>query len=301
MNRKTFILCLMIAGFTTIVNGQQPVKQGPAVPATFCISQAEMKLYRMINEYRSRYDLPPVPLSKSLSYVAKMHARDLFLYHPDNGACNAHSWSARGPWKPFCYPRDENKKNSVWDKPREITKYPGKAYEIVYWENNPVTIDSVFNVWKSEDYFVDFLLNSGKWQDKKWYAIGIGIHENYACAWFGEMHDPEGGLQVCGQAVEPAVTNTVKPAKDSIREMKPVDTIPGQAGTYYIIIRSGVPMDQADKVIATLKTKGYENPRVLEKDGKARISVFETTDKTAAMARLREIKKTSRDAWLLKL
>jgi len=63
--------------------GQPLVKQGPPVPVSFCISAMEMELYGMINEYRVKYNLPPVPLSRSLSYVAHLHARDLFLHHPD--------------------------------------------------------------------------------------------------------------------------------------------------------------------------------------------------------------------------
>jgi hypothetical protein len=289
-----------------------------------------MKLYRMVNEYRKQYDLPPIPLSRSLSYVASVHAKDLFLHHPDAGPCNFHSWSAHGTWKPFCYPRDENKKSSVWDKPKEITRYPGKGFEIVYWENNPVVIDSVINVWKSEEYFVSFLLNTGKWDGKKWNAIGIGIWENYACAWFGEVTDPEGAAWECGSKPmkAPADTTAVKPGPkaepkpkpgvkppqpkpkaDTLKAEKPSDTVqkavPADTsrvfkGTYYIIVRSGVPLNQADKAVAALKEKGYADPKVLEKDGKARISIFESRDKDVAMAKLRETKKTIRDAWLLK-
>jgi len=61
-------LCLFIIIITV---GQlslfsQPAKEGPEVPAGFCISALEMKLYNMINEYRNRFDLPPIALSKSL-------------------------------------------------------------------------------------------------------------------------------------------------------------------------------------------------------------------------------------------
>ena len=88
--------------------GQTIVKQGNPVPASFCINDTVMKLYRMINNYRVNYGLPSIPLSKSLCYVASLHAKDLFLHHPDKGGCNSYSWSDKGYlWKPFCYPRDE--------------------------------------------------------------------------------------------------------------------------------------------------------------------------------------------------
>jgi len=221
-------------------NAQVSEKTARPIPESFCISSMEYKLYNMINAYRQRYDLPPIPLSKSLCFVASTHVRDLFFHHPDQGTCNSHSWSDQGSWKPFCYPRDENKKSSVWDKPKELTPYRSKGFEIVYWENNAVVIDSIIAFWKSMDYFNSFLMNTGKWQGKKWNAIGIGIHENYACAWFGELPDPEGEPAICGQEAqitppppieEPATTGTKevkkkepvkKPVEKNAVEKKPV-------------------------------------------------------------------------------
>ena len=55
----TFAIC-------TNVSGQSLVKQGNAVPVNFCITPTVMELYKMINEYRQRYDLQPIQLSKSL-------------------------------------------------------------------------------------------------------------------------------------------------------------------------------------------------------------------------------------------
>src|ERR1035437_4272893 len=124
--------CMFLPGFSQV--------PGKEIPVTYCISPMEYKLYKMINDYRRRYDLPAIPLSKSLSYVASTHVKDLFNNHPDQDPCNAHSWSDKGPWKPFCYPRDEKKNNTVWDKPKELTNYKGKGYELVYWENNEAVI-----------------------------------------------------------------------------------------------------------------------------------------------------------------
>jgi len=275
---------------------QTAVKQGNPVPQNFCIDAREMNLYLMINDYRQRYNLPPVPLSKSLSYVAALHAKDLFLNHPDQGACNFHSWSNKGFWVPFCYPKDENKKNSVWDKPRELTKYPSRAYEIVYWENNPLLTDTVMMVWKMEDYFNSFLLNTGKWQGKPWNAIGIAVYENYACAWFGEVSDPEGAATVCG-SVPTASKDTVKQAVQTEVLSQPKDSIPV---TYCIIVNSLLTKDAANKLVSTLKSKGYPDAKVLEKNGKFQVSISESQDKAAIMLKLKELKKMYRGAWLLK-
>ncbi len=115
------ILMLIFLLFALAGNTQPLQKQVNSIPVNFRTSQDEMRLYNMINDYRKKYDLPPIPLSASLCYVASAHVRDLFFHHPDQDPCNFHSWSDKGPWKAFCYPRDENKKNSVWDIPKEIT------------------------------------------------------------------------------------------------------------------------------------------------------------------------------------
>jgi len=306
-------LILLFYAFTGL--SQQAQKPSYTIPANFRVSEEEMRLYRMINDYRRRYDLPSIPLSLSLSYVASAHVKDLFFHHPDQEPCNFHSWSDKGPWKAFCYPRDENKKNSVWDKPKEFTPYKDKGYEIVYWENNQVDIDSIINFWRSVNYFNSFLTNTGKWQGTKWEAIGIGIYENYACAWFGQVPDPSGPPLINGDVPfkndsedalkkpETARANVKAPAiKDSGSvPITPALTPGGRPLTYYIIVRSNVPLRDTTKVIKLYSGKGFTQVESLVKAGKARISVFKTSDRATALARLKEIKVQYKDAWLLKL
>jgi hypothetical protein len=69
---------------------------------------------------------------------------------------------------------------------------------------------------------------------------------------------------------------------------------------YYIIIRSNVPLKDTAKVIKLYVSKGFTAVKSLEKEGKARISVFESSDRNEAIARLKEIKRQYHDAWLLK-
>ena len=335
-NISILLLYFMLAVFQQQAMGQATVKQGNPVPVNFCIKDSEMKLYQMVNEYRERNNLPAVPLSKSLCYVAALHAKDLMFFHPDQGSCNFHSWSNKGIWKAFCYPGDETKKASVWDKPRELTTYPAKAYEIVYWENSQMVPDSIITVWKTEDYFNNYLLNSGKWQNQPWNAIGIAIFENYVCAWFGTAADPEGSTYVCGTKPVPAVvkdtakipapvkkpaatkskpvkTHPVKPAKaDSTvaKSVKPAAKVQpsvdssivasAQSGDWYIIVKTNLPMESARKLVDELRANEYPQAQVLEKDGKTRISIFGPADKPAAALKLKEVKKVYKDAWLLK-
>jgi len=313
-----FLLELM-PGFYPTALGQKKAKQGKPVPTGFCISAEEMKIFGMVNQYRKQLNLAPVPLSKSLCYVARLHLKDLFFHPPDQGNCNFHSWSSHGPWKPFCYPADENKMNSVWDKPAELTRYPSKAYEIVYWENNPVVIDTVLSVWKTEPWFNNFLTNSGKWQETHWGALGIGIYENYACAWFGEAPDPEGPVYVCGEVPKPSISDSsikVAPAtaakKTEIKKATAVsDTVAGKTSArsdsvskpsiiYYIIVKTSIPKKDAEKLVEKLKANGFPGASILTKNGKLRVSVFTSADRSTALEKLREVKKTYKDAWLLK-
>ena len=324
MKVPRLLTVLVFCTFWMFSNAQMPGQTAKPVPASFCISSMEYKLYNMINAYRQRYDLPPIPLSKSLCFLSSTHVKDLFFHHPDQGSCNAHSWSDQGSWKPFCYPRDENKKNSVWDKPKELTPYRGKGFEIVYWENNAVAIDSIIVFWKSMDYFNSFLMNTGKWQGKKWNAIGIGIHENYACAWFGELQDPEGEPFICGQEPQktvsppkekPVLTEKKEPKKKDAEKKVPFELkkkekpaepkvnnenlVPGKE-YYYIIVKGVAPEKECQRFLRDLQSKGYYASRLLEKNGKQRVSIMEFLYKSKADSALRLVKKTWQDAWILK-
>ena len=318
ISRKKNILLLFVAflAWHAVPAQTAPVKQVMDVPAGFCISDAEWKLYRMVNEYRRQYDLPPIPLSASLCFVARTHVKDLLLNRPDQDPCNSHSWSDKGPWKPICYPGDENPKKgiSVWDKPRELSKYNSKGYEIVYWENSEVVIDSVIAFWRSIDYFNSFLMNTGKWQGKRWNAIGIGIMENFAVAWFGEVPDPEGVPYVCGTEPikAPPSPDLTKPKQDSLKPPvsagvtadKPVQEPPAQPmpqapGKYYVVVKSQLPLAESNRLADTLKAKGFAEARVLQSNGKIRVVIFEALNREQANQKLAEAKKLYRDAWIL--
>ncbi len=304
MNRQIVILILWILVGSAVSDAQQVAKTGREIPSGFCISLMEYKLYKMINDYRASYDLPAIPVSRSLSFVAETHVKDLYFNHPDAEPCNFHSWSDKGTWKPFCYPRDENKKNSVWDKPKELTNYKGKGYEIVYWENNAVIIDSIIAFWKSIPYFNSFLTNTGRWQGKKWNAIGIGIYENYACAWFGELADTEEPPFVCGQHPEsqkPADKVIPPPSPGSQKpEPTPLQVSKPSGGTFYIIVKSQHPMGEMKSALEDLKSQGYRDAKILEKEDKVRLSIMEFKVKASADSALREIRKNYKDAWILK-
>ena len=63
-------------------------------------------------------------------YVAEAHVQDLSYNQPVGGQCNMHSWSDRGSWSGCCYTDDHAASQCMWDKPRELTRYPGNGFEI---------------------------------------------------------------------------------------------------------------------------------------------------------------------------
>jgi len=109
------------------------------------LTQEETNLYNLIMQYRAEKGLPSIPLSTSLTFVAKTHAKDLDQYQPDKGNCNMHSWSNKGPWTPCCYTRDHAKAKCMWDKPKELTNYSGNGFEIAYWTSETANARAIFN------------------------------------------------------------------------------------------------------------------------------------------------------------
>ena len=153
----------------------------------------ERALYDMINRYRAEHGLPPVPASRSLTVVAQAHVADLQANHPDDGDCNMHSWSAKGKWTPVCYTPDHAQASGMWNKPKELTSYPGNGYEIAYgsWGAS-ADPQGALDGWKSSSGHNAVIVNSGSWSDDRWQALGIGMSESYAVAWFGKESDPAG-------------------------------------------------------------------------------------------------------------
>jgi hypothetical protein len=156
-------------------------------------SSSEQELYDLIMNYRGAQTLDSVPFSPSLTLVAQTHAKDLELYADTFAAgCTLGSWSANGDWSAFCYTPDHANAQEMWDKPAELTSYPGYGYEITYTASGTLDPAAVLSAWQANAGTDDFLLNDGSWSSFDWNAIGIGISGNYAVVWFGEETDPEG-------------------------------------------------------------------------------------------------------------
>jgi len=161
-----------------------------------CLSADEKRLYDLIMEYRSEKGLRSIPLSLSLTYVAQVHAKDLHENRPDQGDCNMHSWSPKGKWTACCYTADHKQAQCMWNKPKELTSYPGYGYEISSGSTADMTPEAALNLWKNSTGHNNVIINGAMWR-KEWNAIGIGVYGHYAVVWFGHETDPAGKVNEC--------------------------------------------------------------------------------------------------------
>ncbi|HLO90499.1 MAG TPA: CAP domain-containing protein [Lentimicrobium sp.] len=199
MNRILALTILISLSFTGI-KAQAPVEN--VTPETICLSEAEVKLASLINEYRKTKKLPAIPLSASLSYVARLHVQDLENNFKSGSRCNLHSWSDKGNWSSCCYTDDHKRAACMWDKPRELTGYKGDGYEIAYFSNFDYASDDEFvedalKGWKSSRGHNEIIINAGKWLTAEWKAMGVAVYGDYTVVWFGEISDLAGRPGKC--------------------------------------------------------------------------------------------------------
>ena len=176
---------------------EKAVLPSPAEDINACLSSSEKELYNQIMNYRKTKKLPGIPLSKSLTYVAQTHSKDLYENRTDKEPCNQHSWSAKGSWKPCCYYPDHRNKECMWDKPKELTNYSSPGFEIAYFHSAEATPTEALAAWKKSQGHNAVIVNAGMWKGQTWNAIGIGIYKNYATVWFGMQKDEAGAPQNC--------------------------------------------------------------------------------------------------------
>jgi len=190
-----FLAILFIACLSFIQSFSQENTQQKVLPE-LCLSQTEMILLKLINEYRVEQGLPTIKLSASLCYVARTHAVDQTAHHEYGSRCNLHSWSASSKWSSCCYTPDHKQAQCMWDKPRELTNYKGNGYEIAFYStfkyDTPETFArDILNGWKHSPGHNDVILSRNVFKNAVWKAIGIGVHGEYADVWFGKDEDTE--------------------------------------------------------------------------------------------------------------
>lgn len=154
-------------------------------------SAEERELHASINAYRASHKLPAIPLSKSLSHVARIHVYDLNA-HPPESPCNAHTWSEHGAWSSCCYTPDHKQAKCMWDKPSELTNYQDPGFEIGFWTSAQAASQEAMEGWKNSPAHNAVIINQDIWRDTVWRSLGVGLAGQYAVVWFGKNKDPDG-------------------------------------------------------------------------------------------------------------
>lgn len=195
-----FLVFLTVCTNALFVQGQSLTSEKEN---SVCMNTNERKLYNLVMEYRKQNNLPSIPLSTSLTFVAQTHCKDLVNNRPNVNGCNMHSWSNKGKWTPCCYTPDHKQAINMWNKPSELTPYKSYGYEIAFYvwhSDNPnytATPEEALEGWKSSEGHNSVIINKSIWKSTKWNAIGIGIYKGFATIWFGEKIDVAGEPQLC--------------------------------------------------------------------------------------------------------
>lgn len=168
----------------------------PPQPTPSAIDARGLELANAINAYRQQNGLQPIPISKSLAKVADTHVKDLATAAPMGAQCNDHSWTNRGSWTSCCYTPDHAQAKCMWYKPSEITSFKGTGFEIAIGQPGEKKAGLVLDAkqaiafWSASPVHNDVILNKGQWASMTWKALGAGIVDTHASAWFSDQADP---------------------------------------------------------------------------------------------------------------
>ena len=256
------------------------------IPKDFCISNDEKNLFEMVNLLRADYDKKKVQLSTSLNYVADLHVYDLQINNPDTSICNLSSWSDKGAWTPCCYTKYLHNPDCMWDKPKELTPYLYRGYELVTCIDDDFNTDSIINLWSDSKEVLDMILTRGNYSKKKWICGGVGISKNYVSLWFGQRKD----------ALKEPVT-CVDELNDS--DSVPIIVLANQPTAYYLIFGSHTNMYDAREGRKKVKTD-FENSDILIKNDKYRVYLNKFSTMKEAMFAKQQLPSEYREAWILK-
>ncbi|GAB1405551.1 hypothetical protein MASR1M74_27320 [Lentimicrobium sp.] len=260
---------------------------------SMCATAEEYKLFQLINEHRKQNNKPALPLSRSLSYVARVHAMDLTRYRPDFGDCNLHSWSDKGNWTACCYATDENRIKCMTEKPRQLTRYKFKAWEMAYEAGEAARAVDALDLWISIGITNDYLLNTGKWS-KPWKAMGIAVYGEYVLVWFGEEMDAEPDYFACNRPD----LNLAKLNESGKPELQA--PVRDAEKLYHIITGSLNSLEKANREVMRLRNLGYNQARLLISGAHFRISLMTFATETEAQRAMTSLQNNFPGAWVLK-
>jgi len=257
------------------------------IPSGFCINKKELKLAEAINKIRKKHGKKPVRLSVSLTYVAETHVKDLQINHPDTSICNLSSWSDKGRWTPVCYNPYVVDRKAMWDKPRELTRYPYNGYELAAYMQGGIILDSLSELWDTLAESLDMITTEGIWSKKHWEAMGVGISGNYASVWFGQRVDREGAPHVCSKKQEAVEEHTLS-KKQTGKKL------------YYLISASFPDMKDAREAVRRLKKNGFKKAGILVSEKRVRVYLAHYENFNMAEKARKKLPYIYRKVWILK-
>ena len=271
------------------------VRSQGQVPADYCITTEEFRLYELVNAHRVIFGLKNIPLSASLSYVARTHVVDLYTNHPDTSICNLNSWSDKGSWTPCCHNIHVPQEECIRNKPREIASYPGEGYELTYAEVFDTSADTVFRFWQKVKEANDFLLNRGSWEKKNWRAMGVGIYKNYAVLWMGQRTDALPAPEICRE--ERAGRKNIN---EGISMAAGPEVVSSPTNRFYVIIASFQSEADARKEAERHKNTEGARLRILKNaQGQYRVSITDFASLEEAKQGKEKYAKLFSGAWIL--
>lgn len=266
--------------------------QDKTLPKDFCVSEKAYKIFELINEARKENQLDMIPLSASLSFVAYSHINDLILNHPDTGLCNLQSWSDKGNWTSCCYQAYIPVQECMWNKPKELSPYNYRGYELAFYQNESLPPEEILSGWLNIPKALDMILNKGEWQNA-WRAMGVGTIDGYAVVWFGRAIDNEPKPAICGRVEE---TKSEKRVITS--ETKSV--ISEKTNQYYLIFGSFNRLKDAEKRIEKLRKDGFNDAVILMSEEKYRIALSSYPNLESAKTAKSGLDEKYDEAWILK-
>jgi hypothetical protein len=184
MTRLFSFLLLVAVGLVT-----SPVTRASD---TGCVTKEEMALYEELMTYRASKNLPRIPLSPSLSKVARLHSDEVLR----SGLSNpTHDWkSCQLGGNPSC----------MWLKPKELAGFNGYGYEISWGSPGDTwTTADVLETWKKSSAHNSVIVEQGTWADFRWGSVGVSFvsssNGSNANVWFAKESDPAGKARLCVQ------------------------------------------------------------------------------------------------------
>lgn len=186
-------------------------------------------LYAAINAYRTGLGLTALPLSPQLTAVAQAHVQDLIANSATDpnytgAGCIPHGWSSQGAWTGGCYRTEDPDTFSImWNKPQEISNYPGSGFEILFGTNGmTATATAALQAWQADPPHNDVIVNQGIWQSHPWQAVGVWVQDGWASVWFGEVADPNATQPAAAPAA--AAPDAADPQIGAAPAAPPADT-----------------------------------------------------------------------------